>query len=98
MPRRQIERSPRFSRRRFADDLIVLCVRWYHRFKLSYRDMAASARELGVSVAPSTILRWVVRYSTEFNHRCLSFERSVGRSWRAAETYVRVGGHWMYLY
>jgi hypothetical protein len=34
--------------------------------KLSYRDLAELARELGVSVAPSTVLRWVVRYVPEF--------------------------------
>jgi transposase, IS6 family len=33
------------------------------RFKLSYRDLAELARELGVCVAPSTILRWVIRYA-----------------------------------
>ena len=40
--------------------MIITCVRWYLRFKLSYRDLAELARELGVRVAPSTILRWVV--------------------------------------
>lgn len=58
---RQTSRNPLFHRRHFADDVIILCVRWYLRFKLSYRDMAEIARELGVLVAPSTILRWVVR-------------------------------------
>ena len=53
---------------------------------------------LGVSVAPSTILRWVVRYSVEFEQRWRAFEKSVGGSWRADETYVSVGGKWMYLY
>src|SRR4051812_36169202 len=41
-----------------GDNVIIRCVRWYLRFKLSYRDMAEIAWELGVSVAPSTILRW----------------------------------------
>jgi transposase-like protein len=98
MPRREAPRNPLFSRRRFADDVIILCVRWYHRFKISYREMAAIAWELGVAVAPSTILRWVVRYSTEFEKRWRAFERSVGGSWRADETYVSVGGKWMFLY
>src|SRR3954447_18754739 len=98
MPRSQLARNPLFSRRRFADDVIILCVRWYHRFKISYREMSAIAWELGVSVAPSTILRWVIRYSTEFEKRWRAFERSVGRSWRADETYVSVGGKWMFLY
>jgi transposase-like protein len=96
--RRSISRNPLFHRRRFADEVIVLCVRWYLRFKLSYRDMAEIAWELGVLVAPSTILRWVVRYAEDFSQHWHPFERSVGRSWRCDETYIKVGGQWMYLY
>jgi len=49
--RRRPPRNPLFSRRRFEDNLIIRCVRWYLRFKLSYRDLAEIAWELGVSVA-----------------------------------------------
>ena len=96
--RRHTPRNFLFSRRRFEDNVIILCVRWYLRFKLSYRDMAEIAWEVGVSVSPSTILRWVVRYAEEFANRWLAFEQRVGRSWRADETYVKVGGQWMFLY
>ena len=96
--RRQAIRNPLFSRRRFHDNVIVRCVRWYLRFKLSYREMAEIAWELGVMVAPCTILRWVVRYGEEFAKRWLHFEQRVGRSWRADETYVKVQGGWMFLY
>jgi transposase-like protein len=65
--RRQSSRNPLFHCRRFGDEVIILCVRWYLRFKLSYRDMAEIAWELGVLVAPSTILRWVVRYAEAFS-------------------------------
>ena len=75
-------RHPLFRRRWFADDVIITCVRWYLRFKLSYRDLAELARELGVSVAPSTILRWVVRYVPEFEKCWQAYERPVGDSWR----------------
>jgi transposase-like protein len=78
--------------------VIILCVRWYLRFKLSYRDMAEIAWELGVLVAPSTILRWVVRYADKFGQRWRQFERPVGGSWRCDETYIKVGRQWMYLY
>jgi transposase-like protein len=54
--------------------------------------------ELGIAVAPCTILRWVVRYSIELTHRCQQYQKPVGCSWRADETYVRVSGRWMYLY
>ena len=56
--RRRPPRNPLFSRRRFEDNVIIRCVRWYLRFKLSYRDLAEIAWELGVSVAPCTIFRW----------------------------------------
>ena len=45
-------RHPLFRRRWFTDEVIITCVRWYLRFKLSYRDLAELARELGVSVTP----------------------------------------------
>ena len=59
--------------------MIILCVRWYLRFRLSYRDLASIAAELGIAVAPSTILRWVVRYTGEFVSRWDPFELAVGR-------------------
>jgi hypothetical protein len=65
---------------------------------LVYRDPAELAREFGVSVAPSTILRWVVRYVPEFEKCWQAYERPVGDSWRVDETYPKVGGQWMYLY
>src|SRR5262245_31426535 len=98
MSRRRTRGNPLFSRRRFADEVIILCVRWYLRFKLSYREMAEIAWELDVLVAPSTILRWVVRYAEDFSRLWRQFERSVGRSWRCDKTYIEVGGRWRYLY
>ncbi|MBV9084180.1 MAG: IS6 family transposase [Acidobacteriaceae bacterium] len=70
----------------------------YLRFKLSYRDLAQIMGELGVCVAPCTILRWVVRYSVDFAECWRDRERAVGRSWRCDETYIKVAGQWMYLY
>ena len=52
----------------------------------------------GVCVAPCTILRWVVRYSGDFAEDWLPYECAAGRSWRCDETYIKVGGQWMYLY
>src|SRR5260370_34063323 len=77
MARRHSPRHPLFRQRWFADDIIVTCVRWYLRFKLSYRDLAELVRELGVCVAPSTILRWVIRYVPEFEKCWQAHERPV---------------------
>ena len=97
-PRRRKARNPLFRKRWFSDDVIVLSVSWYLRFKLSYRDLALMLSQMGVCVAPSTILRWVIRYSVEFSECWRPYEKPVGRSWRCDETYIKVGGCWMYLY
>lgn len=91
-------RNALFVKRWFSDDVIIMCVRWYLRFRLSYRDLASIAAEFGIAVAPSTILRWVVRYTGEFVRRWEPFEMVVGRSWRSDETYIKVKGVWMFLY
>ena len=85
-------RNPLFRKRWFADETIIQYVNWYLRFKLSYRDLAEIMRQLGVSVAASTILRWVIRYSIELAESMRPFEKAVGRSWRCDETYIKVAG------
>jgi transposase-like protein len=87
-----------FRGRPFDHEIVVLCVRWYLSYKLSYRDLVAMMVELGIRLAHTTILRWVQHYTPEFQKRWNRFARTVGASWRMDETYVRVKGEWMYLY
>src|SRR6202035_2359319 len=87
-----------FRGRHFDQQIVVLCVRWYLSFKLSYRDLVAMMGERGISLAHTTILRWVQQYTPEFQKRWNRFARPVGGSWRMDETYVRVKGEWTYLY
>jgi hypothetical protein len=39
--------------------IILVCVRWYGRYQLSYRDLEEMMRERGLSVDHVTIFRWV---------------------------------------
>ena len=87
-----------FKGRHFDREIVVLCVRWYLSFKLSYRDLVAMMIERGIDLAHTTILRWVQYYSPEFAKRWNRYARSVGGSWRCDETYVKVKGAWVYLY
>jgi IS6 family transposase len=41
--------------------VIVLAVRWYLRFGLSYRDIEELLTERGVEVDHVTVYRWVLR-------------------------------------
>ncbi len=68
MPRsRHSDAASRY--RRFDQDMIVLCVRWYTTYRLSYRDVMGMMAERGVSVSPGTIYRWVQRFVPEFEKR-----------------------------
>ena len=87
-----------FEGRHFGQEVIILCVRWYLRFKLSYRDLVEMMAERGLPIAHTTIMRRVHRYVPEFERRWNRFARPVGRSWRVDETYVKIRGQWVYLY
>ena len=87
-----------FKRRRFPVSIILLCVRWYCKYGISYRDLAEMMFERGVSVNPSTIFRWVQRYAPEIEKRVRPYQGHRSGSWRVDETYVRVGGRWLYLF
>ena len=58
-----------FEGRHFDREVIILCVRWYLRFKLSLRDLVEMMAERGLSLAHTTIMRWVWRYAPEFEKR-----------------------------
>ena len=54
--------------------------------------------ERGLSLAHTTIMRWIQCYVPEFEKRWNRFARPAGRSWRVDETYVKIRGRWTYLY
>jgi transposase-like protein len=87
-----------FRGRHFDHDVIILCIRWYLHYKLSFRNLVEMMAERGLDLAHTTILRWVRRYSPGFAKRWNRFGRCAGRSWRVDETYIKVRGKWTYLY
>ena len=87
-----------FKWKHFQPEIILLNVRWYCRYALSYRDLEEMMAERGLSVDHSTIHRWVLQYGPELDKRCRPHLRSTNDSWRVDETYVKVKGQWKYLY
>ena len=79
-----------FAGRRFDREVIILCVRWYLRDKLSFRDPVEMIAERGLHLAHTTILRWVRRYVPEFIKRWNHFVRASGGSWRVDKTYIEI--------
>ena len=87
-----------FKWRHFEPEIILLCVRWYCRYQLSYRDLTEMMRERGLSVDHSTLLRWVQTYAPEINKRMRPHLKMTGTSYRVDETYIKVGRECKYLY
>ena len=90
-------KSP-FKWRHFEPSLILLCVRWYCRYQLSYRDVKEMMRERGLEVDHSTVFRWVQRYAPEINKRIRPHLKMSGTSYRVDETYIKVEKACKYLY
>src|SRR4051795_2788183 len=59
-----------FKWRHFESGIILLCVRWYLRYALSYRDLEEMMAERGLSVDHTTIYRWVQRYAPVLDKKC----------------------------
>ena len=93
-----MENRSLFKWRHFESEIILLCLRWYLRYPLSYRDLEEMLLERGVHVDHTTIYRWVQRYAPELERRCRPHLKATNDSWRVDETYVKVKGVWMYLY
>src|SRR3954468_1849999 len=89
-----VSRPELFRGRHFRDEIIVLCVRWYLRYPLSYRNLEEMMAERGLTIDHSTITRWVLRYAPVLNQQILSEMRNPNRSWRVDEltSALPVGG------
>jgi transposase-like protein len=87
-----------FKGRHFDQEIIILCARWYLRFKLSFRDLGGMMAERGISLARTTIMCWIPRDAPEFEERWNRFACRSAASWRVDETYVKIKGRWTYLY
>ena len=72
--------------RHFQAEIILLNVRWYLRYPLSYRDLAEMIAERGLELAHTTIYRWVMNYAPEINKRCRKHLKATNDSWKVDET------------
>ena len=74
--------------RHFEPEIILLCIRWYLSYRLSYRDLVEIMDERGLKIAHTTILRWVFRFSNELKHKVRPHLRKTMTSWRLDETLI----------
>lgn len=91
-------KSNPFKWRHYQPEIILLCVRWYLNYPLSYRQVAEMVNERGWAIHHTTINRCVQQYGPELEKRCRRYLRPTNDSWRVDETYIKVRGEWKYLY
>ena len=82
---------------RFPIDIILVCIRWYAAYPLSYRHLEEMMEERGVFVDHSSINRWAIRFLPLLEKVFRKHKRPVGGSWRMDETYIKVKGVYKYL-
>ncbi len=92
--------SPRsaFAGFRFPSEVIVVAVRWYLRYGLSYRDVEELLAERGIEVDHVTVYRWVQRFTPLLADAARFSRHAPGDRWFVDETYVKVNGAWRYVY
>ena len=103
MRSRRCRAIPTFSRSafagfRFPSEIIVLALRWYLRYGLSYRDVEELLAERGIEVDHVTIYRGVQRFTPLLADAAVPCRHPLGDRWYVDETYVRVAGRWRYVY
>jgi transposase, IS6 family len=94
---RSIPPRSAFAGFRFPSDVIVVAVRWYLRFGLSYRDVEELLAERGVDVDHVSVYRWVLRFTPLLAEAARPCRHAVGDRWFVDETYVKVAGRWRYV-
>jgi IS6 family transposase len=90
--------SNSFKWKHYEREIILLNVRWYLKYPLSYKNLKEMMIERGIQVDHSTIMRWVHQYSPEIEKKIRRHLRLTNYSWRVDETYIKVKGKWKYLY
>ena len=88
----------KFKNLQFPEAVVILVVRYYCAYKLSYRDIEEICKDRNISLDHSTINRWVIKFSKYIVDRARKYKKPVSGKWRMDETYIKIKGKWYYYY
>ena len=83
----------------YPTDIVLLVVLWRLRYRLTLRDLAEMFLERGFQFTHEAVREWEERFAPLITGKLRARRRrQAGTSWYVDETYIKVGGHWCYLY
>ena len=81
-----------FKWKHFQTEIVMLCVRWYLKYPLSYRMLVEMMQERGINITHTTIMRWVLEYlyrAVDSDGSTIDFYVSEFRDKTAAKTFFK---------
>ncbi|MCP3972923.1 MAG: IS6 family transposase, partial [bacterium] len=96
--RRTAHTAESFAGYRFPPEVILLAVRWYLPYGLSYRDVEELLAERGIDIDHVPVYRWVQHFTPLLIDAARPCRHAVGDRWSVDETYLKVNGVWRYVY
>lgn len=87
-----------FKGKQYTKAIIMMAMRWYFAYALSYRDVEELLKERGIPADHSAVKRWIEEYGPKLDAIFKRRKRFTNGSWRMDETYVKVKGQWYYQY
>ena len=75
-----------FKGAHYPKDTILMAMRWYLAYPLSYRHVEEFLKERGLIVDHATVNRWVVKYAPILEMKARKFKKQTTKSWRMDET------------
>jgi transposase, IS6 family len=78
--------------------VIIVAVRWYLRYGLSYRDVEELLAERGIAVDHVSVYRWVQRFTPLLINAADPAGMHPGTAGSSTRHMCEVAGQWVYLY
>jgi len=73
--------SESFKWKHYQAEIILLCVRWYLKYPLSYRNVEEMMQERGLHISLTTIMRWVHQYAPVIESKIRKHLKTTNDSW-----------------
>jgi len=79
-----------FSGKQFPKEVIIMAVRWYLAYPLSYRNVEELIQEWNITLDRSSVQRWVDEFGSYLMSKVRKYlKRNFKRSWHLDETYIK---------